>query len=87
MRHRNWYLQHVRLNEAAHVEPFRVLPNLISALVKQWRLECHMFHFPCGECTMTLEDVALHLGLPINGFVITRSTGFNMPMLQDMCQV
>ncbi|KAG8478085.1 hypothetical protein CXB51_027860 [Gossypium anomalum] len=27
--------------------------------------------FPCGECTITLEDVALQLGLPINGNMVT----------------
>ncbi|XP_016681335.1 serine/threonine-protein phosphatase 7 long form homolog [Gossypium hirsutum] len=31
--------------------------------------ETHTFHLPCGECT--LEDVALQLGLPIDGSAIT----------------
>ncbi|KAK5843392.1 hypothetical protein PVK06_005848 [Gossypium arboreum] len=28
---------------------------------------------PCGECTITLEDVQLQLGLPVDGSVLTRS--------------
>ncbi|QHN94256.1 uncharacterized protein DS421_17g599650 [Arachis hypogaea] len=37
------------------------------AFVERWRLETHTFHFPFGECTVTLQDVAYQLGLPING--------------------
>ncbi|KAE8685623.1 hypothetical protein F3Y22_tig00111095pilonHSYRG00294 [Hibiscus syriacus] len=40
-------------------------PNLISALVERWRPETYTFHLPCGECTITLEDVSMHLGLPM----------------------
>ncbi|MFQ6624370.1 hypothetical protein Gotur_004307, partial [Gossypium turneri] len=41
------------------------------ALVERWRPETHTFHLSCGECTVTLEDVALQLGLPIDGNAIT----------------
>ena len=80
------YLQRARLNEVASIRKFLLLPDLISALVERWRPECHTFHFPCGECTVTLEDVALHLGLPINGLIVTGTTDLNVPMLQDMCE-
>ena len=65
------YLQRARLNEVASIRKFHLFPDLISALVERWRPECHTFHFPCRECTVMLEDVALHLGLPINGLVVT----------------
>ncbi|MBA0766939.1 hypothetical protein Gotri_015929 [Gossypium trilobum] len=40
-------------------------------MVERWRLETHTFHLPYGECTITIEDVSLQLGLPINGEVVT----------------
>ena len=40
---------------------------LIAALVERWRRETNTFHLPVGEMTITLEDVALLLGLAIDG--------------------
>ncbi|XP_052483108.1 protein MAINTENANCE OF MERISTEMS-like [Gossypium raimondii] len=53
--------------------------DLLSALVERWRPETHTFHFPCGECTVTLEDVALQLGLPIDGSPVTGLSAFTDP--------
>ncbi|MBA0865019.1 hypothetical protein Goshw_008221 [Gossypium schwendimanii] len=47
-------------------------PKLISAFIKWWRPKTHIFHLPCGECTITLEDVHLQLGLSVDGTVLTR---------------
>ncbi|KAH1039062.1 hypothetical protein J1N35_040805 [Gossypium stocksii] len=52
----------------------QVEPKLISALIERWRPETHTFHLPCGECTITLEDVQLQLGLPVDGYAVTGST-------------
>ncbi|XP_016730063.1 protein MAIN-LIKE 1-like [Gossypium hirsutum] len=46
--------------------------QLISALVERRRPETHTFHIPCGECTITLEDTTLQLGLSVDGTIITR---------------
>jgi len=47
---------------------------LITFLLERWRIETHTFHFPNGETTVTLEDVVVLLGLPINGGVVTGPT-------------
>ncbi|KAK5793255.1 hypothetical protein PVK06_034395 [Gossypium arboreum] len=44
--------------------------QLISELMERWMPETHTFHLPRGECTITLEDVALQLGLPVDKQVI-----------------
>ncbi|XP_012435600.1 protein MAINTENANCE OF MERISTEMS-like [Gossypium raimondii] len=53
--------------------------DLLFALVERWRPETHTFHFPCGECTVTLEDVAVQLGLPTDGSLVTGVSLFTDP--------
>ncbi|KAK5784624.1 hypothetical protein PVK06_039150 [Gossypium arboreum] len=48
-------------------------PTLVSALVERWRPKTHIFHLPYSECTITLEDVQLQLGLPVDRSVVTGS--------------
>jgi hypothetical protein len=45
----------------------------LMALVDQWRPETHMFHLQCGETTVTLQDIAMILGLPIDGTPVSRT--------------
>ncbi|XP_052874598.1 serine/threonine-protein phosphatase 7 long form homolog [Gossypium arboreum] len=65
------YLELAGFGSAALIRTFDLRYDLISALVECWRSETHTFHLPCGECTVTLEDVALQLGLPIDGSPVT----------------
>ncbi|CAI0446924.1 unnamed protein product [Linum tenue] len=68
--------------------------DLLTAMVERWRPEVHAFHFPEGEMTITLIDVALLTGLPVTGEaiignpskpeggwgpLILEHLGFNMP--------
>ncbi|RYQ82060.1 hypothetical protein Ahy_B10g100636 [Arachis hypogaea] len=41
---------------------------LVSVFVERWHPETHTFHMPFGECTVTLQDVAFQLGLPVDGW-------------------
>ncbi|CAI0399589.1 unnamed protein product [Linum tenue] len=41
--------------------------SLITALVERWGPETSTFHLPCGEITITLEDVVTLSGLAIDG--------------------
>uniref|UniRef100_A0A2N9GDJ3 Aminotransferase-like plant mobile domain-containing protein n=1 Tax=Fagus sylvatica TaxID=28930 RepID=A0A2N9GDJ3_FAGSY len=50
---------------------------LITALVERWRQETHTFHLPHGEMTITLQDVEVMLGLPVDGEVLVGSTELN----------
>ena len=44
---------------------------LLTAFVDRWRPETQTFHLPCGEVSITLQDVAMILGLPLEGNAVT----------------
>ena len=55
--------------------PYREIDHcLISALVKRWWSETHTFHLPHGEMSITLQDVEVIYGLPIEGEVLVGPT-------------
>ncbi|XP_016676596.2 protein MAIN-LIKE 2-like [Gossypium hirsutum] len=65
------YLELAGFRSVTLIWTFDLLYDLISALVEHWRPETYTFHFLCGECTVTLEDVALQLRVPIDGNFVT----------------
>ncbi|KAC9177478.1 hypothetical protein E3N88_46238 [Mikania micrantha] len=70
-------LQYIRLAGFSGIidcEYRRLDSALISALVERWRPETHTFHMPFGEVTITLQDVAVLLGLKVDGNVIGGAT-------------
>ncbi|XP_074338738.1 serine/threonine-protein phosphatase 7 long form homolog [Apium graveolens] len=60
-------LQSTGFYGVARVASLQLDWSLISALVERWRPETHTFHLPMGEVTITLQDVGVLLGLPIDG--------------------
>lgn len=45
-------------------------PTFISMLVERWRLGTQTFHLPCDECRITLKNMALQLGLRVDGAIV-----------------
>ncbi|XP_014511747.1 protein MAIN-LIKE 1-like [Vigna radiata var. radiata] len=64
-------LQAVGFHHILKVSNMEINHILVTALVERWRIETHTFHLPLGETAVSLEDVALQLGLPIEGNVVT----------------
>jgi hypothetical protein len=57
----------VEVPRAERLTRFNYNAPLIAAFMDQWRLETHTFHFPVGEMTLSLEDVAMLGGLSCAG--------------------
>jgi len=58
---------------------------MVTTLCERWRIETHTFHMSLAEITITLEDVSLQLGVPIDGEPITGSSSRNlMELYQEL---
>ena len=77
------YLQIAGFYNVTFLRGFKLVPGLITALVERWRPETHTFHFPFGECTITLQDVVMQLGVPINGNAVVGHDEYNVFELCD----
>ncbi|RWR98076.1 serine/threonine-protein phosphatase 7 long form [Cinnamomum micranthum f. kanehirae] len=60
---------------------FRPDRALLSALSERWRDETHSFHFPTGEMTITLEDIARCWGLRVICLPVSTGTADANPDL------
>ena len=60
-------------------------PNLVMGFIERWRQETHTFNLPVGEMTITLEDVAVLLGLPVDGIPLCDNTDQKWPQIVFDC--
>ncbi|KAH1243193.1 Serine/threonine-protein phosphatase 7 long form [Glycine max] len=75
-------LQQSGLYTAIKLCIIKINGGIVNAFVESWRPETHTFHLTCGEATITLQDVSVLLGLPVDGNFLIDSTnidGIDMP--------
>lgn len=60
-------LTDLRFDGVSRLTGIQIDWSLITALIERWRPETHTFHLPIGECTISLQDVSILLGLRIDG--------------------
>ena len=68
------YIDAAGLTGLFKVPNMEVNHALITALVKRWRLETHTFHLPHGEMGITLQDIEVMLGIPVDVLAVTGRT-------------
>jgi hypothetical protein len=59
------------VTEIVHCGMLMFNATTITVMVDRWKPKIHSFHLPCSEMTMTLEDMAMILGLLIRGCPVT----------------
>ncbi|KAK6120358.1 hypothetical protein DH2020_045896 [Rehmannia glutinosa] len=81
-----YYLHVMGLHGVYSCRSIKVDNHWITALVERWCPETHTIHFPFGEATITLQDVACIWGLPIDGYPVTGlDPDLKGEELQDYC--
>ncbi|XP_066324669.1 serine/threonine-protein phosphatase 7 long form homolog [Miscanthus floridulus] len=68
------YIRRVSFLELVRVVNHGLSPldtTLLTTAVDRWRPKTHTFHLPCGEMTLTLQDVNAILGLRLRGLPVT----------------
>ena len=56
---------------------------LITMLVERWRSKTHSFHLPHGKMTITLQDIKVIMGVPVDGLSVVGFT--RMDDWGDLC--
>ncbi|XP_057755438.1 serine/threonine-protein phosphatase 7 long form homolog [Arachis stenosperma] len=80
--------EHLRFTDFYHASQIGIIQcqkALVKTLVESWHPETHTFHLPIGEYAVTLEDVAMILGLPTDGLPVTGMTISSAEALEAEC--
>ncbi|RAL40132.1 hypothetical protein DM860_008272 [Cuscuta australis] len=78
-------LQDYRFDRMEKVGELQLDWALITSLVERWRPETHLFHLPLGEVGITLQDVKVLLGLPVDGIPLAGITGRSKDQWIQIC--
>jgi len=65
-----WRLQDTGFYRIIEIGWLQLDWSLIMALIERWRPQTHIFHLPIGEATITLQDVEVLYGLPVDGLLV-----------------
>jgi len=76
-------LQQSRLYTTIKLCRIKINGGIVNTFVERWRPETHTFHLSCGKATITLQDVSVLLGLPVDGNSLIGSTNIDGI---DMCE-
>ena len=74
------------LEQLLNISRITIDHALIIALVERWRPETNTFHLPCGEATVTLEDMPYIYGLPIDGPAVMGKALYSTRDTTKLCQ-
>ena len=75
------YVIHAGFYGKYHLDHIMINWPLITCLIKRWRPETHTFHVPVEEITVTLQDVAIILGLRIDKPAVSGTCVFDVAEL------
>ncbi|QHO06375.1 uncharacterized protein DS421_14g454120 [Arachis hypogaea] len=79
------YLRQTDFYHASQIGVVQCQKVLVNALIERWHPDTHTFHLLIGECAVTLEDVAIILGLPTDGLPVTGMTMSSFEALEADC--
>ncbi|XP_073116209.1 serine/threonine-protein phosphatase 7 long form homolog [Elaeis guineensis] len=80
------YLRYLRFYGVYRIGRIQMDVGLITAMLERWRPETHTFHLPFGEATISLQDVSILTGLPVDGDPVTGvDPTLTIPEWQALC--
>lgn len=72
------YLEVTGIGRVRKIMSYSFDAKFILALQERWRPHTHTFIFSTGECTITLRNMYMLLGLPINDKTVNGKTNLQI---------